>query len=299
MNRINSEDLLNQVPDLQKTALAVSQGIHDWVLANGNATRRVADLLHGTWLGHPLHPVLTDLTLGAWILGSVFDLLGSGKNSRRSRDAADTLIALGTISAVPTALAGITDYSTIPQGVASTGAAHGLINTAALLSFGLSSLNRRKGNRGAGKFFSSMGLGLVTISAWLGGELTYRHRVGVNHVEEPEEQQKWAAVLDKDQLVEGKPRQVKVNKQPVLLYRKDGEVVAIGAVCAHEGGPLEKGEFDGWCVECPWHQSVYDMRDGSVVHGPSTYSVPAYDVRVREGKIEVRLRNGAQGQPAE
>ena len=68
---------------------------------------RVKDALHGVWLGHPLHPLLTDLPIGFWTSAFVLDLVGR----RRTRSAADTLIALGVVTAVPTAAAGMADWS--------------------------------------------------------------------------------------------------------------------------------------------------------------------------------------------
>jgi nitrite reductase/ring-hydroxylating ferredoxin subunit len=76
----------------------------------------------------------------------------------------------------------------------------------------------------------------------------------------------------------------------VLLYRYGGTVYAISAVCSHAGGPLEEGQFDGFCVQCPWHDSVYDLRDGSVVHGPATFNQPAYRARIYNGQIEIRAK---------
>jgi nitrite reductase/ring-hydroxylating ferredoxin subunit len=86
----------------------------------------------------------------------------------------------------------------------------------------------------------------------------------------------------------GVPRRVTLGTHAILLYREDDEIHAIGAVCAHAGGPLEQGEFYDGCVQCPLHDSVYDLRTGKVVHGPSTYSQPHYEVRVADGMIEVR-----------
>jgi nitrite reductase/ring-hydroxylating ferredoxin subunit len=137
-------------------------------------------------------------------------------------------------------------------------------------------------------------MGVILVSAWLGGELSYRYRVGVDKTTYPEDLTDWTDALDEAELMEGEPRRVEVAGQPVLLYRDgQGEVFAIGAVCAHEGGPLEKGKIDGMCVECPWHQSVYDLRDGSVVHGPATYAVPNYHLRIQHGKIQVRVPQGS------
>ncbi len=83
------------------------------------------------------------------------------------------------------------------------------------------------------------------------------------------------------------PARVDVDGVPVLMYRSGNEVYAMCAVCAHEGGPLQKGEIHQSHVTCPWHQSVYDMRDGHVVHGPSTYPEPVYQVRRTDGNFEI------------
>ena len=89
-----------------------------------------------------------------------------------------------------------------------------------------------------------------------------------------------------------KPRRIEYDERPVLLYRHAGEIYAMGAVCAHEEGPLEDGKFEGCLVECPLHQLVYDLRTGRVVHVPATYAIPSYETRVHNGKIELRLPAG-------
>jgi nitrite reductase/ring-hydroxylating ferredoxin subunit len=264
--------------------------MHAAVLQGGKPLRRFADLLHGSWLGHPLHPVLTDVTIGAWMAGGLLDLMAAGGRSRSLERAADRLTALGTASAVPTALAGLADYSTIPRRALSTGAVHGLINTLGLLLYLASMKDRSTGRRSRGVFFSSLALSLLGVSAWLGGELVYRYKVGVNKTPEPGDLKDWTQVMDSAELHDLEPCRMEVEGKPVLLYRQNGMIYAIGAVCGHDGGPLEQGRFEGLCVECPWHQTVYDLRDGSVVHGPSTYAEPSYETRLQEGKIEIRLR---------
>jgi nitrite reductase/ring-hydroxylating ferredoxin subunit/uncharacterized membrane protein len=290
LNLIRPEENLKAIPGLEDAAEQVARGIHDVVLKGGPPARRAADLLHGTWLGHPLHPVLTDVTIGAWLFGSVLDLLSLGRRSRGTERAADKLITLGTLSAVPTALAGLTDFSTIPSNTVATGAAHGLINTLALVLYGLSLRSRGNGSRATAMLLSGMGLGLILVSAWLGGELSFRYRVGVNRAKKPKGLDQWTDALDAADLPEQEPRRVEVKGQPVLLYRRDGQVCAIGAVCAHAGGPLDEGKFMGNRVECPWHQSVYNLCNGRVVHGPSTYQVAAYETRTQNGKVQIRAR---------
>jgi nitrite reductase/ring-hydroxylating ferredoxin subunit len=95
--------------------------------------------------------------------------------------------------------------------------------------------------------------------------------------------------LAADNLREREPRRIEVADQPVLLYRIGNQIQAIGAVCPHSGGPLEQGKFYNGCVECPWHNSVFSLADGWVIHGPSTYAITNYEARIRDGMIEVRL----------
>jgi nitrite reductase/ring-hydroxylating ferredoxin subunit len=75
-----------------------------------------------------------------------------------------------------------------------------------------------------------------------------------------------------------------------MLLRQGGQISAIAATCTHLGGPLNEGKIEGDTVTCPWHGSVFCVRDGSVIHGPATMPEPAYDVRVQQGKIAVRRR---------
>jgi nitrite reductase/ring-hydroxylating ferredoxin subunit/uncharacterized membrane protein len=225
------------------------------------------------------------------MFGSLMDVLSLTRRSRGARQAADRLIAIGNLSAIPTAVAGLADYSTIPQDATTTGATHGLLNSLALGLYTLSMVSRQTRHRSMALLYSGMGFGLLLIAAWLGGEMTYRYRVGVNRVEAPDGLKKWKAVLEDEELREHRPRRVELDDQPVLVYRHQGEVYAVGAVCPHAGGPLEKGKFAGCQVECPWHQSVFDLNTGRVVHGPATYAVPTYETRLRQGKIEIRLRS--------
>lgn len=289
MDKVLTEEVLETVPGLENTAYTVSRGIHGAVLSGGTTVRAIADFFHGVWLGHPLHLLLTDLVVSTWTLGALIDLFNLNRRESRFEQAADQLITLGVAAAVPTAIAGFTDYSTISQRAVKTGMIHGLLNTLSLILNVVSLTQRRKGNRNNAVMLSSLVAGMLTFTAWLGGELSYRYRVGVNKNQTPDRPQDWTPVMSEYDLAEGQAIRREVDGHPVLLYRYGGTVYAIGAVCSHEGGPLEEGSFDGYCVECPWHHSVYDVRDGSVVHGPSTYAQPNYQARILNSQIEIRL----------
>jgi nitrite reductase/ring-hydroxylating ferredoxin subunit/uncharacterized membrane protein len=285
------ERAVRTVPGLHEVGMQASTALHETILSN-NALRGVADILHGTWVGHPLHPILTDLAIGAWTFGILFDGVAASNSSREAERIADTMTTIGVVSAVPTAITGMVDYSTIPEPATAAGTLHGMLNSAGLILYLLSLRDRKGGQRGRAVVWAALAYGLLLFSAWLGGDMVYRHRVGVNHNEPTTKPERWMAVMDEKALREHEAKRIEVEGQSVLLYRYGGTVYAIGAVCSHAGGPLEEGKFDGHCVQCPWHDSVFDLRDGTVVHGPSTYTQPKYTTRLRDGKIELRLERG-------
>lgn len=281
---------IERIPGLGDNSKKVADAIHNAVLGGGEGIRKGVDILHGTWLGHPLHPALTSVPIGAWTIAVMCDLVAAQRGSDEAAKMADALTAIGVVAAVPTALAGIADYSAIDRSTVAPAGLHGLLNSAGLVLNIFSIRDRAAGNRGRGVLLSTVAFGLVNISAWIGGELVNDKKVGVKHFEEPGGPQEWRSVLDSAELKAGTPKRVDVEGTPVALYREGTSVYAIGAICGHAYGPLDEGKVQDLCVECPWHHSVFDLRDGSVVHGPATYPQPAHDTRIRDGQIELRLR---------
>lgn len=273
---------------LAESGLAVSRAIHRAVLNGGPPARKVADVLHGTWLGHPLHVVLTDVTVGAWSAAAVYDAVALATGNRFAQKAGGSLVALGAASAVPTALTGLTDYSTVPQPAAGQATLHATANSVGLTLYLLSLAQRSRGNHRAGAMLAFGGLGAAGLGAFLGGHLVYRHRVGTDHGQDFYGWDDWKPALAAADLLEGKPTRVEVDGEAVLLYRENGTTYAIDAVCAHAGGPLDEGEIRDCTVQCPWHDSVFDLRDGRIVHGPTVHAQQAFDVRERDGQIELR-----------
>ena len=282
------DEALESAPEAQNAALKTSRAIHKWVLAGGTPRRRIADMLHGTWLGHPLHPMLTDVTTASWILGAMTEGLGLMTRQRWLRRAGVWLQGIGTASAVPTALSGLTDYSTVPKDAADDVAVHAASNIIAFTLHLISLRQRMQSNHFRAFLFAVLGTGFATIGSWLGGDIVFRKRVGVNRNQPEMGPEVWTGVMAADALIHHQPQVVTVDEQKILLYRYEDEIHAISAVCGHAGGPLEEGTFEGVCVQCPWHDSVFDLRDGGVVHGPATFPQPRYDVRVDEGRIKIR-----------
>ena len=248
----------------------------------------VKDLLSGTWLGHAAHPLLTDLPIGSFTSAMALDLLG-GEDAAAG---AQTLIGLGVLSALPTALTGLSELSDVfDERDRAVGAAHALSNSSALACFGLSYLARRRGRRGVGILWSCAGSAVMGWGAYLGGYLSLRRGIGVDHTAFEQPIGEWTAVLDDTDLKEGEAKDVSAGGNQVLLYRFAGEIYALSDVCNHAGGPLHEGDIDGLGVTCPWHGSRFDLTDGSVRRGPATAPQPSYETRVHDGKIEVRSRS--------
>ena len=95
-------------------------------------------------------------------------------------------------------------------------------------------------------------------------------------------------MLAEAELLEGELRKVSAGEASVLLVRDGGQVYALANTCSHAGGPLDEGELADGCVICPWHASTFRLTDGHIVRGPASVPQPAYQTRVRDGKIEVR-----------
>jgi nitrite reductase/ring-hydroxylating ferredoxin subunit len=248
--------------------------------------RPVRNILSGTYLGHPLHPLMTDLPIGAWTMATLLDTVGG----RRAEPAADLLVAAGILTAAPTAWAGLNDWSDTQGEDRRVGIVHAAANASALVCFTASLVARRSGRRGVAKVIALGGFGLLMSGGYLGGHLSYSRGVNVNHTAWRQGPAEWTGVLAASELTDGKPQLAQVGDLSLVLYRSGGTVRALDSVCSHMGGPLDEGTVEDGCIICPWHGSTFRLADGSIVRGPASSEQPAYETRVREGHIEVRLR---------
>lgn len=244
----------------------------------------VKQALSGGWLGHQLHPMLTDVPLGAWLSASALDVLG-GKGEAR---AARRLVGLGVLAALPTAASGASDWVDSYGGEKRVGVVHAIGNAAAMVLQTASWRSRRKGHRGRGVALSLAGLGTALASAYLGGHLSFAMGVGVNHTAFQFGPGEWTDVAAEGDLVDDRPLRVEAGGVPVMLVRHRGSIRALSATCVHAGGPLDEGEIVDGCVVCPWHQSHFRLDDGAAERGPAAIAQPVWETRVTEGRIEVR-----------
>lgn len=249
----------------------------------------VKDALSGTWLGHPLHPLLTDLPIGLWTSALVLDLTGG----ERGRGGAEVLTGAGILAALPTALAGANDLADTVGPPRRVGVLHAVMNSAALVAFTASWAARRRGRHGAGVAFGLAGSAALSAGGFLGAHLAYGQGVGVNQTAFESLPEEWTPLASEDDLEDGRPVKVDLAGTDAVVVRRDGKISGLANRCNHRGGPLDKGQVDGGCIVCPWHASAFRLDDGEVVAGPAAARQPALEVRVAGGKADARARRPA------
>jgi nitrite reductase/ring-hydroxylating ferredoxin subunit/uncharacterized membrane protein len=273
---------------LNPPSQALQQAVAKTYQAGGATGQRIANFLHGTWLGVPLHPVLTDVPVGAWTVALVLDTLDTLRGDDKYADGADAAITIGLVGAVGAAAAGLTDWHQTHGRPLRLGFVHGVMNISAALLYSLALTLRKRGARGAGKGIALGAYSLAGLSAHLGGDLVYQDQIGVTHAEPVEEPLEYTAVMAESELPQGEPRNVTVGERTVMLVRQDGQVYALDARCSHLGGPLAEGKLEDGSVQCPWHGSRFALRDGRILQGPAAIPQPCFKTRVRNEQIEVQ-----------
>jgi nitrite reductase/ring-hydroxylating ferredoxin subunit/uncharacterized membrane protein len=271
-SRLGGTSALDAVADpLQKIVGSVPPG-------------RLKDALSGTPSGHPLHPALVAVPLGAFAGVAALDALDADPVATRR------LLGFGIVSVAPTAAAGLSDWADTSGRERRVGVVHALCNSAGTLLMVASWWRRR---RGGGRGLSAVALGLLGVSGWLGGHLAYARGIGVDVTAFEDEISDWTDAMADGDLLADAPAVARVGRNDVLLVRHGGSVHAIADRCSHRGGPLHEGELVDGCVQCPWHGSRFLLQDGAVARGPASRPQPAYETRVVEGRVQVRSRTAS------
>jgi nitrite reductase/ring-hydroxylating ferredoxin subunit len=248
----------------------------------------VKESLSGTWLGHALHPMLTDVVIGSFTSAMLLDVLGGDDDGR----AAERLIAVGLAAYGPTAASGFNDWADTEiadPAVRRVGLVHAWSNLTAFALYSASLAARRKGARGRGKALAIVGAGVLGSAGYLGGHLSFTKGVGPNQTAFDPGPDDWKPAIEATGLANGEPTRVVVDETPVLLLRHGDHFHAIHDRCSHRGCSLADGELEKETITCACHGSRFSLRDGSVLHGPATAPQPAYEVRESGGTVEIRL----------
>lgn len=245
------------------------------------------DVLHGRWLGHPLHSATTDIPIGAITVSLVLDLLDQ-------RSAADVALVVGIAFMVLSALTGAADYTDTDGTALMRGTVHSVLMVVSLVLL-IVSLVIRLGDpvdRLVPVVGSVVAYLLLTAGAYVGGDVTYVLGNMVNRHAFRSGKRDWVALAvdGGDELPDGVPVRARAGSTTLVLVRTGVYVQALDATCAHAGGPLATGRLIDGCIECPWHGSRFDMEDGHVRRGPSVYDQPSYEIRPAGRGWEVRRR---------
>jgi nitrite reductase/ring-hydroxylating ferredoxin subunit/uncharacterized membrane protein len=290
MKPFDSVTVLENAAPLDRVVNPVREGVRKLFGAG-----RVRDALHGVWLGHPLHPTLVQVSIGAFSSAAVLDLLPGNEQASR------TLIATGLVSAAPAATTGWADWSQMHEQQQRVGLVHAALNISALAAYTASLAARRNGAEERGKAWAVGGLSLLGLAGFLGGHLSFRQAAGANHAADIPHliEPGWQDLCAVDDLAgDDVPQQRLRGAVPLLVVRQGERIDVLSDRCSHLSGPLHEGGLTetGQCIECPWHGSVFALHDGAVRRGPATAPVHAFDVKVEDGRLMVRLAGA--GRPA-
>src|SRR5688500_18060487 len=251
------------------------------------------NFLHGTWLGHPLHPVLVQVPVGSWTSAGLLDAIPP------LRPAATVLIGTGVAAAVPAALSGAADWSEQGIGVRRLGALHAVSNTVALGLYVGSPVARAKGRGGLGRVLSYTGLGIATGSAAVGGHMSYAQSSGASHAATAARalSSDWIDLGPLDDLPEGRPA-LRTGKGgsvdvPLAVVRRGARVDVFVGACSHLSGPLHEGSVEDVhghaCLVCPWHGSAFDLDRRCARRGPAANGQEKLEVRMEAGRVMAQL----------
>jgi uncharacterized membrane protein/nitrite reductase/ring-hydroxylating ferredoxin subunit len=265
------------------------------------------DFLEGKPMRHPLHPLLVHFPIGLFVLSLLLDLASFAFRSMPNlvRDAFYAIL-LGIITALIAAVPGFVDYTDIRSDHPGkrTATAHLTLNLIAVAVYGInlgvrsSSLNEFQTPLGP-LVLSLVGVALLSVSGYLGGRLVYAEGISVGrhkrrtlipantlHFKTDEKGDVvFVPILEAERLGERETLRVEINGDVIAIAKIDNNIYAFQEFCTHRFGPLSEGGFNGFNVQCPWHNSCFDVRTGKVTNGPAKVDLKTFKVETRDDKI--------------
>jgi nitrite reductase/ring-hydroxylating ferredoxin subunit len=276
--------LLERLVDAQtRWAKPVGDWLHGVTAAVFGRILPVRDFLAGTWLGHPLHALLTDVPIGALTVTIVLDVIGQPV-------AADVALLIGVLAMLASALAGYADYSTTDGRARVRATVHSAVMLVSLAIYVVSLAIRATGptNRALPIALSIVAYVILAGGAFVGGDVVFVLGNMVDRHAWRSSGTKWQP-LEVGEITEGSLVKAKLGIQDLLLIRTGDTILALHNQCAHAGGPLNEGTLVDGCVECPWHGSRFEVATGRRRRGPTVYDQPSYEVRkIDAGGYEAR-----------
>jgi nitrite reductase/ring-hydroxylating ferredoxin subunit/uncharacterized membrane protein len=261
-------------------------------------TGPIKTLLHGTWpLHHPLHPLLTDATVGGYTALVAVDVFILITGETALVRIADFILVASFVTSLASIVSGLTDWHVTYGEERRTGMLHGLLMLVASVGFAASLWLRVGGaadQRTTAVAISTVAWLVMAVASYFGGEMVFGYGTEVNRQAFAEAPAKWEGLdVTASGLADRKPVVAKTKKGfDVFLVKLDEKLYAMGNTCTHAGGPLNEGTWTGGdrCeIECPWHGSRFCVKDGHATRGPATFGEPRLETRVSaSGVIEVR-----------
>src|SRR5438309_2984416 len=273
------------------------------------------DFLEGKPLRHPLHPMLVHFPIGLFLLSLLLDLASLACPSVPDlvRDSFYAML-LGVITALVAAVPGFVDYTDIRSDhpAKPTATAHLTLILIVVALYGInlgvrsSSLVDPKISFGP-LILSLVGFALLSVSGYLGGRLIYDDGISVGRHKRrtptPESTLRLSAtnvandgdlafvpIPEADRLGERETLRVEIDGQVITIAKIDQNFYAFQEFCTHRYGPLSEGAFEGFNVQCPWHNSCFDVRTGKVTQGPAKWDLKSFKVERRDGKICIGIQ---------
>jgi nitrite reductase/ring-hydroxylating ferredoxin subunit/uncharacterized membrane protein len=267
-------------------------------------------LLEGKWLGHPLHSYIVHLPVGLYLISLLLDvvsyLVPDGNPFVRG---AFYAMVFATLAALVALVPGLMDWVEIRDDnpAKQIGIYHMVLNFVVIAVYAVN-ISTRWHSEYVGRTpplwlgMSVVGVVVLMASGYLGGLMVFSHGIGVGrHRRRGSTPEKtieidpstavdgMVSVAIFDAMGEGQSRRVAINGVVMAVARIDGQAYAFQEFCTHRFGPLSEGCFKGHEVQCPWHQSCFDMRTGKVTSGPAKEAIHTFPVHVRDGQIYVEV----------
>jgi nitrite reductase/ring-hydroxylating ferredoxin subunit/uncharacterized membrane protein len=282
------ESLARPLSGLWNGIAAVSRGFYGLL---GSPGKLLQDFLNGSWLGHALHPVLTDVVIGGATMAIFLDILRVFFSVTDLETATAWTVGLTTLSGVGAILTGLTDFKDTGEGdERNIAGLHGVTNIVAIVIFTVSLLQRGGGSHDAAFWTLLIGYLVISLGSYIGGHVVYKFGYMVNHnaFARGKKAAEFTAIMPADGLADATPTRASLGATNVVVVRRGDVVFALKETCSHAGGPLAEGTLQDDSIICPWHQSTFRLSDGAVRHGPASSRQVAYRARINAGQVEVQ-----------
>jgi nitrite reductase/ring-hydroxylating ferredoxin subunit len=256
----------------------------------GRPGKLLQDFLNGSWLGHSVHPVVTDVVVGGATAALLLQvLIWFGVTDLEV--ALIWVLGLTWLSGLSAVVTGLTDFKDTATGdERNVVGLHGEINIVATVLLFAAFVASVAGAAGAAAWLLVAGYLVLSVGAFIGGHVVFKYGYMVNHnaFARGKRAKEFTAVLPAAELPEATPTRAALGATGLILVRRGNIVYALKETCPHAGGPLAEGHLEGDTIVCPWHGSALRLSDGAVRHGPATSRQVAYRARINGEQVEVQ-----------